>query len=101
MEFISRDTILNEMNDSLKRILDKYDLDDIEIFEEEGVGNLFHLGYTIRKNGDVHMIHIPFMKNEQGDLAPTDESWVIENDNGESSGYQTLEEVFLHLEIHH
>lgn len=99
MEFVSREVLLNEMNESLKGMLIKYDLDDIGIFEEEGEGNLFHLGYTIRKNDTIHMIHIPFMKNGNGDLAPTDESWVIENADGDSRGYQTLEEVFQHLEI--
>jgi hypothetical protein len=97
MESIQREAILNEMNQSLNQMLEKYDLDDVGIFQEEGEGNTFYLGYTVRKNGEVYMIHQAFTKNENGNLSPAEQSWVIESDDGDSRGYESLDAVFSHL----
>ncbi|RXI95527.1 hypothetical protein DS745_24040 [Anaerobacillus alkaliphilus] len=98
MEYFQRETIINEMNDSLQGMLAKYGLDDVGIFEEEGEGKTYYLGYTVRKNGVVYMIHQAFTKNEEGQLAPAESSWVIESEAGDTRGYQNLDEVFNYLE---
>lgn len=100
MEFIQREAILNEMNHSLHSILKKYDLEDVGIFQEEGEGNRYYLGYTVRKNGEVYMIHQEFTKNKEGDLASNEQSWVIESDDGDSRGYDSLDAVFDHINHH-
>lgn len=99
MDYLPKEAIMNEMNDSLKLMLEKYNLEEIGIFEEEGEDNRFYLGYTFRKNGDVHMIHLPFIKDEQGNLARLDDGWVIESEEGDSRGYENLEDVFNYLEL--
>ncbi len=100
MEFYARETILNEMNQSLPNMLSKYDLEDIGIFEEEGEGNSYYLGYTVRKNGDVNMIHQKFRKNAAGHLAPAERQvWVIESDDGDFRIYKSLDDVFQYLDI--
>ncbi|MFN7249775.1 MAG: DUF5634 family protein [Anaerobacillus sp.] len=98
MEFMQREALLTEMNHSLKKMLEKYDLDDVGIFQEEGEGNRYYLGYTVRKNGEVYMIHQAFKKNDEGDLAPQEQTWVIECEDGDSRGYENLDAVFSHLE---
>ncbi|MCT8138111.1 DUF5634 family protein [Anaerobacillus sp. CMMVII] len=98
MEPIHREAILNEMNQSLPKLLEKYDLEDVGIFQEEGEGNRYYLGYTVRKNGEVYMIHQAFRKNESGNLASDEQNWVIESDDGDSRGYESLDAVFSHLD---
>lgn len=97
MDFLSREAIISEMSQSLEELLRKYDLEDIGVFEEEGEANRYYLGYTIRRNGNVHMVHLPFMKNDQGNLAPIDDAWVVESENGDTHGYQSLEDAFNSL----
>ena len=102
MDFLSREAILHEMNDSLEHMLQKYNLEDIGIFEEEGGGDRYYLGYTVRKNGEVYMVHMPFVKNEEGQLARLEEGWVIESDEGDGSearGYENLDDAFNYLEL--
>ncbi len=97
MDYFQRETIINEMNESLPDLLAKYGLDDIGIFEEEGEGNTYFLGYTVRKSGEVYMIHQAFTKNQHGELASTESSWVIESEDGDTRGYRNLDEVFSFL----
>ncbi len=99
MDNLSREALISEMNDTLKHMLEKYDLDDIGIFEEEGEGNRYYLGYTVRKNGEVFMIHMPFEKDENGNLARLEKSWAIESDEVDTRGYDNLDEVFNYLEM--
>lgn len=103
MEFFPRDAIINEMNKSLSSILHQYNLEDVGVFEEEGEGNSYYLGYTIRKNNEVYMIHQQFTKNDQGELTVTNNEWIIESDDGDTRGYQSLEDVFHYIdeEMHH
>lgn len=98
MDYLSRDVIISEMNSSLREMMEKYQLDDIGIFEEQGEGNLYYVGYTIRKDGKVYMIHHPFVKNEEEELAPVNDEWIIEADEGDTRGYQNLDEVFSYIE---
>ncbi|WP_026672730.1 DUF5634 family protein [Alkalihalobacterium bogoriense] len=94
MESVTRETILQEMNDSLERIMNKYDVDDIGIFEEQGEAEEYYIGYTIRKADAVFMVHRPFYKDEQGLLAPHEKKWTVEFEDGEDfHGFSSLDEA--------
>ncbi|WP_209124289.1 DUF5634 family protein [Alkalihalobacillus sp. BA299] len=94
MEYLSRDEILEEMNQSLRPIMEKYEVEDIGIFEEQGEGNHYYIGYTIRKDGEVFMTHTPFVRNEEGLFRPEKNEWIIETDNGDLRGFSSLDDVF-------
>jgi hypothetical protein len=98
MTFFSRETLIDKMNNTLPQMINKYNLEDIGIFEEEGEGNIYYIGYTVRKNGEVYMIHFPHEKNIEGKLAPLEEEkWVIESDDGDTNGYDNLDAAFDYL----
>ncbi|OLO27568.1 hypothetical protein BTR23_19815 [Alkalihalophilus pseudofirmus] len=94
MEYLSREEILDEMNHSLRTIMEKYNVDEIGVFEEQGEGNHYFIGYTIRKASEVFMTHTPYVKNEEGLLRPEKKEWVIETDEGDLRGFSSLDEVF-------
>jgi hypothetical protein len=79
--------------------MDKYDLDDIGIYEEEGEGNHYYMGYTIRKDGLVYMINRPYIKNAQNELTIDKDEWTVQTDEGnEVKGIHNLEEVFQKID---
>jgi hypothetical protein len=94
MEFLSREEILNDYHRTLHSMMKKYDLDDIGIYEEEGPGNEYYFGYTIRKNGSVYIINLPYKKNENGELAIKEHKWTIQANGNEAKGFRTLDDVF-------
>lgn len=98
MDYLSREAILNEMNETLRTIMDKYNVDDIGIFEEQGEGNHYYIGYTIRKDDEVFMTHTPYVINDEGLLRPEKQEWVIETDEGDMRGFSSLEEVFEEMD---
>jgi Family of unknown function (DUF5634) len=75
LEFLSREEILNDYHRTLHSMMKKYDLDDIGIYEEEGPGNEYYFGYTIRKNGSVYIINLPYKKMKM-------ENWQSKNISG-------------------
>jgi hypothetical protein len=94
LDYQSRETIMDDMNHGLAQLMNRYQLDDIGIYEEEGAGKNYYLGYTVRKDGKVFMINIPYEKNEEGELAAQDQEWTIQAETGEKKGYRSLNEVF-------
>lgn len=97
MEYSTREQIIDELQQSFAAYLNQYDLDDIGIFEEEGQGDQYHFGYTAKKDGKTYHIHTPFIKNNNGDLAPLNHDWTIETDEPEKndlSGYHDIESAF-------
>lgn len=97
MEFLSREQLINELQQSFQAYLDKYNLDGIGIFEEEGQDNRYYLGYTAEKEGKTYHIHIPYIKNNSGGLAPLKEEWTVESDDPKEDdlrGFNDLESVF-------
>ncbi|MFC0612658.1 DUF5634 family protein [Scopulibacillus daqui] len=94
MEYVPRETILNDLKSEMENIMDDYGLEDIGIYEEEGEGKDYYIGYTIRKDGKIYMINIPFVKNDKNELAIAEQSWTIQQENGEHKGCRTLGEVF-------
>ncbi|MGE8203923.1 DUF5634 family protein [Heyndrickxia sp. NPDC080065] len=99
MDYIKRETLIDQMNGQLKDIMDKYQLEDIGIYEEEGAGKDYYLGYTVRKNGKIFMLDMPYVKDDSGELALKEKVWTIQSDEGEIKGLHSLDDVFN--EINH
>ena len=100
MEFLSRQQIINELQQSFQRYLEEFDLDGIGIFEEEGQEDRYYLGYTAEKEGKTYHIHIPYIKNSSGGLAPIKNEWTVESDDPQADdrrGYNDLESVFSEM----
>lgn len=97
MEFLTREAIMSNMTNSLTKMLHNYQLEDVGVFEEEGEDDRYYIGYTIRKDGKVFMIHQPFLKNVEGQFAPLDNEWVIESEEVDWHGFDSLDDVFNHI----
>ncbi|MEH7380231.1 DUF5634 family protein [Bacillus sp. JJ1533] len=100
MDYLSREQIINELQQSFQPYLNKYGIDDIGIFEEEGQGDRYYLGYTTRKDGKTHHIHLPYKKNNDGGLAPIDSKWTVESDNPletDLKEFEDLDHVFREI----
>ncbi len=100
MEFLPRDQIINELKQAFPSYIEKYGIDAIGIFEEEGQDDKYHLGYTVTKQGKTYHVHTPYIKNNSGDLAPLKEEWNIETDDPDKKdqhGYSNLESVFREI----
>ena len=93
MEFAPRSVIINEFIDTLQLLMDVYQLDQVGVFEEEGEGNKYYIGYTINKDDKMIVLHMPFVKNERGELALEKQEWTIRKDGREQKGYQFLQEA--------
>jgi hypothetical protein len=93
MQYINREILLNDLTNRLQELMMEYDLEDIGIYEEQGVGNEHYIGFTIRKNGEVYMVNLPFVKNDNGELVVREQDWTIQYETGESHGYKSLDDV--------
>ena len=100
MDYLSREQIMNELQQSFQPYLNMYGIEDIGIFEEEGQDDRYYLGYTTRKGGKTHHIHLPFQKNNDGGLAPIDSKWMVESDNPlekDLKEFEDLDHVFREI----
>ena len=100
MQYLPREEIINELQEPFQSYIEKYGIDDIGIFEEEGQDNYYYLGYNVQKGGKTYHIHTPFKKNDHGELAALSNKWTIETDEPNSddrSGYRDLESVFREI----
>ncbi|MBU8906649.1 DUF5634 family protein [Desertibacillus haloalkaliphilus] len=89
------------MNRMLEPLMEKYDLDDIGVYEEEGEAERYYIGYTVKKDGEVYMVNMPFEKDHEGKLALKEGVWTIQaddNDDFETHGYYSLDDVFESIE---
>lgn len=93
MQFLSRDEIINDLQQSFQTYINKYGLDDIGIFEEEGPGNQYFIGFTAKKAGRTYHIHAPFIKNQNGELTPSQNDWTIESDEPEGKDLHGFNDV--------
>jgi hypothetical protein len=80
MEFLSREQIINDLQQSFQPYIEKFGIEDIGIFEEEGQDDRYYIGYTAKKEGKTYHIHTPFIKNNDGGLAPIKNEWTVESD---------------------
>ncbi|WP_078544496.1 DUF5634 family protein [Litchfieldia alkalitelluris] len=94
MEFQSREEVIRDLQKQMPSIMDEFDVEEIGVYEEEGEGNHYYMGYTVRKNGHVYMINTPYVKNDKKELTQAEETWTIQEEEGESKGYRSLNEVF-------
>jgi hypothetical protein len=97
VEFLSREEILNDLQQSMSTFINQYNLDDIGLYEEQGQGDVYYMGYTVKKNGKTYHIHTPYHKNEHGQLTSQQKSWTAEPDEPNKEdlkGYTDLESVF-------
>ncbi|MFC7395489.1 DUF5634 family protein [Scopulibacillus cellulosilyticus] len=101
MEYVPRETVLNDMKSEMKNVMNNYGLEDIGLYEEEGEGREYYIGYTVRKDGKVYMINIPFVKNDKNELAIAEQCWMIQEENGDYKGCKTLGEVFQAINYLH
>ncbi|MEC2076147.1 DUF5634 family protein [Metabacillus fastidiosus] len=100
MEFLSREAIINELQQSFQSYIDKFDIEAIGIFEEEGQADQYYIGYTVTKNNETFHIHTPYIKNANGDLAPISKEWTVESDDPQKDDfkeYNNLDNLFLEL----
>ncbi len=100
MEFLSREQIINELQQSFQSYIDKYDIDNIGIFEEEGQDDRYYIGFTVNKNGKTYHIHSSYSKNGKGGLRPVQNEWTVETDDPQKEdlkGYHDLESVFRNI----
>lgn len=93
MQYINREVLLNDLQTRLQGLMEEYDLEDIGIYEEQGAGNEHYVGFTIRKNGEVYMVNLPFVKNHNNELVVSEQDWTIQKEDGESHGYNNLDDV--------
>lgn len=100
MEFLSREQIINDLQQSFQPYIEKFGIEDIGIFEEEGQDDRYYIGYTAKKEGKTYHIHTPFIKNNNGGLAPIKNEWTVESDEPQEKdlrGYNDLESAFREI----
>ncbi|WP_075980600.1 DUF5634 family protein [Bacillus massilinigeriensis] len=100
MGFSSREQIINKLKEQLEAYIQKYDLDDIGIFEEQGKDEEYFVGYTIKKNGKTYHLHTPYKKSDDNELVPTNKEWIIETDDPQGEdlrGYHDIENALSEL----
>lgn len=97
MEYLSRAQIINDLQKPFQTYLEQYEIDEIGIYEEDGQEGIYHIGYTVTKDGKTYHIHSSFRKNENEFLAPLNNLWTLETDEpsgDDRTGYRDVESVF-------
>ncbi|HZH58551.1 MAG TPA: DUF5634 family protein [Metabacillus sp.] len=100
MEYTTRDKVIRDLQQAFQPLMDKYEIEDIGVFEEQGQNNQYHMGYTIRKEGKTYMVHTPYLKNENGQLKPGNDEWTVETDEPNSkdlSGFKEIDDALRSL----
>ncbi|MCM3585458.1 DUF5634 family protein [Mesobacillus maritimus] len=100
MDFSPREEVLSELQQSFTSYIEKYNLDDIGLFEEQGENQQYHVGYTVKKNGKTYHIHTPYQLNEHGELAALNHEWVAEPDDPnkkDAHSYQDVDSILRTL----
>lgn len=97
MDYISVETILNDFKESLSALINQYNLAEASLYEEEGEGETYYIGYTVLKSGNTYHIHMPFEKNDEDHLALKKPEWTIQATDGEYKGFESLDDVFNKL----
>ncbi|KWU53396.1 DUF5634 family protein [Priestia sp. YIM B13446] len=98
MEYVKRETAISELTHHMDDILNKYNLQGVSVYEEEGEGNHYYLGYTVKKNDHVFMLNRPYLKDKDGKLAVENQEWTVQGNEGETNGYTSLEDAFQKID---
>ncbi|WP_338472482.1 DUF5634 family protein [Niallia sp. XMNu-256] len=93
MDYQSREQIVNGLQQSFEPYLNKYGLERIGIFEEEGQDECYYIGYTTQKDGKTYHVHLPFHKDNNGGLIPIDQKWTVESDNPQEKDLKEFEDL--------
>ncbi|MGA5689286.1 DUF5634 family protein [Cytobacillus pseudoceanisediminis] len=100
MEFLPREQIISALQEPFQSYLNKYEIDDIGIFEEEGQDHYCYIGYTVKKAGKTYHVHSPFIKDGNGGLTPAENEWTIEPDEPDSidrRGFNNIDQALQEL----
>ncbi|GAB1771966.1 DUF5634 family protein [Priestia megaterium] len=98
MEYVKREAAINELTHHMDDMLNKYNLQGVSVYEEEGEGNHYYLGYTVKKNDQVFMLNRPYLKDKDGKLAVEKQEWTVQGNEGETNGYTSLEDAFQKID---
>ena len=94
MDYISVETIHNDFKESLSVLIQQYNLAEASIYEEEGEGDTYYIGYTVKKRGYTYHISMPFEKKDEDQIALSKPEWTIQAEEGEYKGFESLDDVF-------
>lgn len=100
MEYLPREQIIQALQEPFESYIEKYGVEDIGVFEEEGQDDIYYMGYTVKKDGKTYHIHSTFRKGDEQALAPINDLWTIESDDPNEedlTGYHSLESAFREL----
>jgi hypothetical protein len=100
MDNISREQLIHNLQQSFQPLTQEYNLDHIGVFEEEGQGSQYYVGYTIKKDGKAYMVHQPYTKRADNTLSPMESKWTIESDKPndvDTNGYKRLEDALKEI----
>jgi hypothetical protein len=100
MDHLSREEVINALQEPFQSYLEQYGMEDIGIFEEDGQDDIYHMGYTVKKDGKTYHIHTSFRKNNEQELAPLNNLWTVESDDPhkeDHTGYRDLESAFRNI----
>ncbi|WLD93855.1 DUF5634 family protein [Alkalihalobacillus sp. AL-G] len=98
MNYYPVDAIRNELQQHFEELLNEHDLDEIEIYEEEGPEDSYYMGYVVKKDEKVYMVNLPYKKNDQGEIGIQEQNWTVQIENNETNGYDSLDDVFKYIE---
>ncbi|MGG0719618.1 DUF5634 family protein [Robertmurraya massiliosenegalensis] len=100
MEYLTRSRVMEDLQEPFQQYLERFELDEIGVYEEDGQDDIYHMGYTVTKNGKTYHIHTSFRKNDKDGLSPLNNLWTLEPDDpsfGDRTGYRDVESVFREI----
>lgn len=99
MEYLSREEIIQDLQQPFQNYIEEYSIDDIGIFEEQGQDDIYYMGYTVKKDGKTYHIHSTFRKAQEG-LTPINNLWTVEPDDPQGIdviGYRDIESALREI----
>lgn len=93
MNFLSKETVLNDIMRFSSSIRNNYDITDCFVHHKI-TENTVWLGYHIVKDDKEFIVKMPYATNEKEELAIKVKQWSVESDGQTSIGMNTLGEAF-------
>ncbi|GGM22209.1 hypothetical protein GCM10011351_05130 [Paraliobacillus quinghaiensis] len=100
MKICIREEIINQLNESIPQMLQKYQFDRITTFETTGQVDSFYLGYQISIHSKTYRVYLPYLQYSEETLIALTPIWTIEtigNDMTTYRAYETLEKCLNKL----
>jgi hypothetical protein len=99
MNFLSQETVMNDIKRFAQSINDKYDADSCSVYIGQR-GEVTWLGYQIEKDGKTYIVRMPYVQNEIGDLAIKTSEWTVSEDGKDIKiELPSLKEVFEAIDM--